>query len=341
MSASPAGQRFAQWMQRELGIAGAALAARLSGGNANVTQLVESEAGRYVIRRPPDAAISESAANGVRREFRMLRALNGHARVPRAIGFCDDSGVIGQPFAVVEHVDGISITNTLPVSYARSAPTLERIGHELVDALATVHSLDWHTLPLEAPAGAQDYLRRQIERWLKARAAEAVRELPLLERVGRWLLHHRPVHSECRIVHGDFHLDNTLFRRERPELAAIIDWELATIGDPLADLGLLLAFWGPRPIDPPAFAAIQEVTRGTLGPTRSDLAARWSRATGFDSSRLDYYVCFAFWRLAAIVEGAYVLYRKGIVDDAYARGLEHDVPRLLEEAALTVGLDAS
>jgi aminoglycoside phosphotransferase (APT) family kinase protein len=341
MSDSAAGQRFAQWMQREHEITSAALGPRLGGGNANVTQLVESDAGRFVIRRPPDAAISESAANGVRREFRMLRALSGHARVPRAIGFCEDATVIGQPFAVVEHVDGVSITSALPTSYPNSPQTLVQLGHELVDAIGTVHALDWRALPLEAPAGAQDYLRRQIERWLRTRAAEQTRDLPLLERVGRWLLQNRPAHSECRIVHGDFHLDNTLFRRDRPQLAAIIDWELATIGDPLADLGLLLAFWGPRPIDPPAFPAIQEVTRGTVGPTRAELAARWSRITGIDSSRLDYYLCFAFWRLASIVEGAYVLFRKGLVDDAYARGLEHDVPRLLEEAALAVGLDVT
>ena len=338
MSAAPFAEALQRWMQSELGITGAQLGARLSGGNANVTQLVDSDAGRFVIRRPPDAAISASAAQGVRREFRMLSALAGHARVPRAIGFCEDTTVIGQPFAVVEFVPGVSITTQFPAAYDGSPATIAALGHELVDAIATVHALDWRALPLDAPRDADGYLQRQIERWLKARAAESVRELPLLERIGRWLLDERPTAAPARVVHGDYHLDNTLFRTDRPELAAIIDWELATIGDPLTDLGLLLMFWGPRPIDPPAFLAIQQVTRVPGAPSRRELAGQWSRATGIGNERLDYYLCFAFWRLAAIVEGAYVLYRKGLVNDAYARGLEHDVPRLLDEAAIAAGL---
>jgi aminoglycoside phosphotransferase (APT) family kinase protein len=267
----------------------------------------------------------------------MLAALEGHARVPRALGFCEDASVLGQPFAVVEFVAGTSITTALPAAYSGDAGTLRSLGHELIDGIATVHALDWRALPLDPPRDADGFLQRQIERWLKARAAEGVRELPLLEQVGRWLLDERPAAAPARVVHGDYHLDNTLFRPERPALAAIIDWELATIGDPLTDLGLLLMFWGPRPIDPPAFLAIQQVTRVPGAPSRRELAERWSRATGIGIERLDYYLCFAFWRLAAIVEGAYVLYRKGLVDDAYARGLEHDVPRLLHEAAIAAG----
>jgi aminoglycoside phosphotransferase (APT) family kinase protein len=328
-----------RWMQRELGIEGARLGARLSGGNANVTQLVESDAGRFVIRRPPDAAISANAAQGVRREFRMLSALTGGARVPKALGFCEDTSVLGQPFAVVEHVAGVSLTTQLPAAYESSAATVTSLGHELIDAIADVHALDWRALPLDPPRDAERFLQRQIERWRKARAAESVRELPLLERIGHWLLEELPAPAPARVVHGDYHLDNTLFRADRPELAAIIDWELATIGDPLTDLGLLLMFWGPRAIEPPAFAHIQQVTRVADAPSRLELAQRWSERTGIDSAALDYYLCFAFWRLAAIVEGAYVLCHNGLVHDAYSRGLEHDVPRLLREAALVAGID--
>ena len=134
------------------------------------------------------------------------------------------------------------------------------------------------------------------------------------------------------MVHGDYHLDNTLCRRDRPELAAVIDWELSSIGDPLTDLGLLLMFWGPRATDPPGFPHVQAVSRreGTL--SRRELAARWARATGRSLDHIDYYLCFAFWRLAAIVEGAYELYTQGKVNSDYARGLAQDVPALLAEA---------
>ena len=135
--------RFAAWMRDELGIEGARLGQRLSGGNANVTQLVETPAGRLVLRRPPDQALSASAAKGVQREWRILSALTGRARVPAARGYCPDASVLGQPFLVVDHVDGTAITSTLPEEYADEPATLERIGDELVDALAEVHRLDW------------------------------------------------------------------------------------------------------------------------------------------------------------------------------------------------------
>ncbi|MCU0974768.1 MAG: phosphotransferase family protein [Steroidobacteraceae bacterium] len=331
--------RLAAWLADHVGLEDAVPGRRLGGGNSNVTQLIVHRGGQAVLRRPPDNAISASAANGVRREHRMLLALAGHARVPRALGFCEDASVIGQPFLVVEFVDGVAITRDLPAAYAEGAETLSRIGEELVDGIAAVHALDWRALGLEGPSNPAAYVQKQVERWLKARAGEAVRDLPLVEEIGRWLLERLPAAPRAAVMHGDFHLDNTLFRRDAPALAAIIDWELSTVGDPLSDLGLMLAFWGPRQVDPPGFSFVQAVTRGVPGlVTREALAARWSRTTGIDVDDLDYYLVFAFWRLASIVEGAYVLYRKGLVTDDYSRNLEHDVPALLLESALRAGL---
>ncbi|MFM7272701.1 MAG: phosphotransferase family protein [Gammaproteobacteria bacterium] len=327
------------WLATHLGLEGVVTGARLGGGNSNVTQLLDYPGGRLVLRRPPDAALSASAANGVRREHRMLEALHGRARVPRALGFCDDSSVIGQPFLVVEHVDAVSITNELPASYAREPATMQSLGEELVEAIAAVHALDWRELGIEAPAGADAYVPKQIERWRKARAAESVRELPLVEEVGQWLLDELPAERPVAVTHGDFHLDNTLFSRTEPSLACIIDWELATVGDPLTDLGLMLAFWGPRHVEMPGFDFVQQVTRqGVSAPSRADLAARWSSASGIPADDVDYYIVFALWRLASIVEGAWVLNRKGLVDSDYSRRLEHDVPSMLQEAAIIAGL---
>jgi aminoglycoside phosphotransferase (APT) family kinase protein len=331
--------RLSAWLAAHLGIEDAQPGRRLGGGNSNVTQLITHRAGQVVLRRPPDNAISASAANGVRREHRMLQALEGRARVPRPLGFCDDVSVIGQPFAIVEFVDGVAITGELPPAYAQYAATLNRMGEELVDGIAAVHALDWTTLGLEGPSSPETYVRKQVERWLKVRAEDAVRDLPLVEEIGRWLLARLPAAPRAAVMHGDFHLDNTLFRRDAPALAAIIDWELATIGDPLTDLALMLAFWGPRAVDPPGFAFVQRVTRGVPGlVSREALAERWSRATGIDAGELDYYLVFAFWRLASIVEGAYALYRRGRVADDYSRNLERDVPALLQEAAIRAGL---
>jgi aminoglycoside phosphotransferase (APT) family kinase protein len=329
--------RFAAWLEAHAGLAGATLGPRLGGGNSNVTQLVNAASGRAILRRPPDAAISSSAANGVRREHRVLSALAGRARVPRALAFCEDASLVGQPFVVTEFVPGVSITRSLPEAYPPGAATLARIGEELVDALADVHVVDWRASGLEASA-PQDYVPRQLERWRKVRRAESVRELPQLERLGAWLEARLPAGRPVGVIHGDYHLDNTLFASDSPRLLAIIDWELATVGDPLADLALMLAFWGPRRVDPPGFAFVQAVTRATATVSREALAERWSRRTGIAVDSLDYYLAFAFWRLAAIVEGAYVLYRRGAVADDYSRRLEHDVPALLDEAERFAGL---
>lgn len=327
--------RFAAWVAEHAGLSGARLGARLGGGNSNVTQLVECDAGRAILRRPPDNAISASAANGVRREYRVLRALAGHAPVPRALALCDDATLLGQPFILTGFVPGTAITTTLPATYTPGGATLQAIGESLVDGLACVHNVDWTTTGLEASA-PHDYVPRQVERFLKARATDRVRELPQLEAVGRWLLDHLPAERHARIIHGDYHLDNTLFDPATPRLAAIIDWELSTVGDPLADLALMLAFWGPRQVDPPGFSFVQSVSRDAPTVTREALAARWSAATGIGIGRLDYYLVFALWRLAAIVEGAFVLFRHGKVADDYSRKLEYDVPALLDEAAALV-----
>jgi aminoglycoside phosphotransferase (APT) family kinase protein len=325
---------FSDWLAEHLGLRDAQLGPRLGGGNSNVTQLIQHRDGRAVLRRPPDNAISASAASGVRREYQMLTALQGHAPVPRALGFCEDSGVLGVPFAVVEHVDGIAISTSLPPAYAANATTLQSIGHELIDALATVHTLDWRAIGIEPPQAPQDYVAKQIRRWLKARAAESVRDLPLIEDIGRWLEARLPPPPPASVMHGDYHLDNTLFRRDVPQLAVIIDWELASIGNPYADLALLLAFWGPRSIEPPGFAFVQQVTRAQPACVdRDTLAQRWSSRTGLSLDDFEFYRVFALWRLAAIVEGAYVLFRHGKVSDDYSRRLEYDVPALLDEAA--------
>jgi aminoglycoside phosphotransferase (APT) family kinase protein len=155
-----------------------------------------------------------------------------------------------------------------------------------------------------------------------------------MQDIGRWLLEQLPADGPVGVTHGDFHLDNSLCHPERPELLAVIDWEMATIGDPLTDLGLFLMFWGPRRAEPPGFVHVQAVTRIDGVASRRQLATRWSEAAGLPVDNLDYYLCFAFWRLAAIVEGAYGLYLEGKVDTPYARGLEYDVPALLREAQM-------
>ena len=324
---------FATWARNELGLSGAFIERELSGGNSNLTRLVVHDDGQLVMRSAPANTISPKAHLGVQREATFMSALAGYAPVPGVRCWCDDVSIIGQPFALVEHVDGVSITEELPASYD-SVDALKALGEQLASALGQIACAPWNELGLDNLGRPDNFLRRQIERWLGVREQQATRDLPEIARLGKWLLDNLPANGPVGIVHGDYHLDNTLCDREKPELMAVIDWEMGTIGDPLTDLGLLLMFWGPRAVSPPGFAHVQGVSRREGVLPRRELAAFWSKASGMDPENLDFYLCFAFWRLAAIVEGAYGLYLDGKVDTDYARGLEYDVPALLQEAAL-------
>jgi len=321
------------WISKHLGRERARVVRELSGGNSNVTLLVDTDQGKLVLRTPPADTISPTAHRGVEREARIMSALQGHAPVPEVLGWCGDSEVIGRPFALIQYIDGLSITDQLPAAYD-GVSAVNKLGEQLTDALAAIAIAPWQELELADFGNPENFLQRQIERWLKLRSKSGVRELPLLSELGQWLLENVPESAPVGIVHGDYHLDNTLCSATQPELLAVIDWEMATIGDPLTDLGLFLMFWGPRAVEPPGFAHVQCVTRMTGVSNRRELASRWSCATGMSLDKLDYYMCYAFWRLAAIVEGAYELYVAGTVDTPYAKGLEYDVPALLEEARM-------
>jgi len=327
-------QALPAWITSHTGIDGVTVARELGGGNANTTLLLDSDEGRLVLRSPAANAVSATAQRGIERESRVLRALAGRAAVPDFIAWCDDATVIGSPFLVARYVDGVTITDELPESYPDSVESVNRLGEDLVIRLAGVHRLPWQEIGLADFGRPEGFLQRQITRWQAVRQKDSVRTLPLLDSLAAWLLDNQPPPHPGALIHGDYHLDNTLCLRDRPGLAAMIDWELATIGDPLTDIALPLMFWGEhRYTDPPAFAHVQRISRRSGVHSRRALAELWSRETGIGLEHIDYHLCFAFWRLAAIVEGAYVLYRRGLVDTEYARGLENDVPALLQEAA--------
>lgn len=316
-----------------MGLHNARIDRELSGGNSNLTRMVVHDGGQLVMRSAPANTISPKAHLGVQREAKFMAALKGHAPVPAVTAWCEDNSVIGQPFALVEFIDGLSLTDALPAAYDNTG-AVNQLGLQMASALGEIARAPWQDLGLKDIGRPDNFLQRQIERWLQVRKEQPTRDLPDLQRLGQWLLDHLPAEGPVGIVHGDYHLDNTLCHRERPELLAVIDWEMGTIGDPMSDLGLLLMFWGPRKVMPPGFAHVQAVSRKEAVVSRQELATAWSSASGLAADNLEFYLCFAFWRLAAIVEGAYGLYLSGKIDTPYARGLEYDVPALLQEAAL-------
>lgn len=330
-----ADDRLADWIARNTSLHDVRIGGPLSGGNANVTRLVTAREGRFVLRHPPADTVSDNAAAGISREYAAISALAGKAPVAAPVAFCDDREVIGQPFSLTGFVEGVTITDTLPAAYGPDARAA--LGFSLMDTLAAIHTVDPAPLLGQGFGRPEGFAVRQVQRWLKVRSESKVRDLPLLDEIGAWLLANAPADREPAIIHCDFHLDNCLSAPDRPEIRAVIDWEMATLGDPLVDLGLCLFFWKRDPAAPLGFGFVQAFSNHPDSPERARLADAWSRASGRDHGDLPWYVVFSAWRLAAIVEGAWGLFVEGKVDSDYARGLEHDVPALLREAAALVG----
>lgn len=324
--------RFARWLQDATGFEDAILGQHLTGGNSNVTRLVETRQGRLVLRHPPVNLVSDRAAAGIEREYRAICALHGHAPVPRPVAWCDDPDVIGQRFAVTEWIDGVALKDKVPAHWPGGVDTVDALGLAMVRGLGMVHAVDWRAVMPADFGKPHGFVQRQVERWLGIRARDRVRDLPLLDQIGAWLLDNAPQSDRTSVIHCDFHLDNCLMAPDAPELRAILDWEMATLGDPLVDLGLCLFFWRRDPRASLGFGFVQAMSNRADAIAPRHLADAWSDISGFDHAGIDYHVVFAAWRLAAIVEGAWILCHQGKEQTPYARGLEHDVPALLQEA---------
>lgn len=324
------------WLADTLGETGPFELNPLSGGNSNETVAVSSaRGGRWILRRPPAASLAPGA-HAMEREHVIMHALSGQpVPSPRALGVLVAEGVPQTPALLMEHVDGVALTDALPETYPPQPQAAAEIGEAVIDALAQLHSVPWREVGLESFGRPEGFLERQVPRWRKQLERYRTRELPHLDELTAWLEANRPPTFEAGIMHGDFHLDNCLLTPAPPiRVAAIVDWEMSTIGDPLMDLGLFLAFWGhERPDDYPAMPRVQAVSRVPGAPSRETLAARYAERSGRSVEHLAWYCAMAFFKLAMIVEGAYAQYVDGRLRTPYAAALEDDVPALLREAA--------
>jgi aminoglycoside phosphotransferase (APT) family kinase protein len=301
-------------------------------GHSNVTYLISRAGGAWVLRRPPRPPLPPSA-HDVLREARLLSAVqDAGVRTPRVLAACDDERVIGAPFYVMERVDGDVLTSDVPAALDDEA-SRARIGEELVDALVEVHAVDWLACGLEGYGKPTGYLDRQLRRFGGLWEHNRTRELPVLDRVTAWLGEHKPDSGEATIVHGDYRLGNTMFAPGAPaRLAAIFDWELATIGDPLADVGYLVATWAQPGDAEDALFGLSSVTRRPGFPTREQLIARYEERSGRSMSDVRWYMTLALWKSAVFLEGSYKRRLAGTTDDAFFDRLETGVPAIAERA---------
>ena len=303
-------------------------------GHSNVTYLIRREGTReMILRRPPRPPIPPSA-HDMLREARLLSALwSTPARVPKVLATGDDESVIGAPFYLMERIEGEVIVGTVPEALDLPAERA-RIGEELIDALVEIHGVDWREAGLEGFGKPTGYLERQLRRFGGLWEINRTRELPAVERVGRWLAENRPESPTATIVHGDYRLGNTIFAPEAPaRLVSVLDWEMATIGDPLADVGYLCMMWTDR--DDPEVGLrhhLANVTRAEGFPTRGELIARYEQRTGRSMSDLRWYVTLALWKSVVFMEGNYKRALAGATDDPYLKQFGDGVVQLAKQA---------
>jgi aminoglycoside phosphotransferase (APT) family kinase protein len=297
-------------------------------GHSNVTFSLSTG---VVLRRPPRGPLPPSA-HDVLREARLLRALEDTpVRTPRVLAVCDDESVIGAPFYVMEQVEGEVITMSLPAPL--DTPTERaRIADELIDSLVELHATDWTQVGLEGFGKPTGYLERQLRRFTGLWEHNRTRELEQVEQVGEWLADNLPGSPPATIVHGDYRLGNTIFAGAAPaRLVAILDWEMATIGDPLADLGYMMIHW-TQAGDRTGRFNLQSVTTLPGFPTRQQLITRYEERSGRSMQALNWYVTLALWKGIVFMEGNYKRAVSGSTDDPYLKAFGEGVVELAERA---------
>ncbi len=320
---------------------------RLEGGHSNLTYLLEDAAGqRAVIRRPPMGELLPKA-HDMGREWALISALGRVAGgvsgdravpVPSALGFCDDPSVTGAHFYVMGHVDGHPLY-TADDTRRWAPPALRQVlSHSFIDVLADLHAVDPDAAGLGDLGRKDAYIERQLKTWYRSWNASiegAQLDDPRAHALQAYFLAHTPDQGPARVVHGDYGLHNTLIGADG-RIAAVVDWEISTLGDPLADLAYALNQWA-QPDDPPAVRGDPPTALPGFA-SRSELADRYAARTGRDLSKLDFYIGFNRWKSAAIVHGVYARYMEGKKsnDGVDMAGLQRGILQSLAQADAAV-----
>lgn len=288
--------------------------AQFRGGQSNPTYLITTPAARYVLRRKPPGKLLPSA-HAVDREFRVIASLSGAFPVPGALLLCEDETVVGTPFYLMEYVEGRifwdpTLLNQTPAERAAIFDEMNRV-------LALLHSLDYAAFGLGDYGKPGNYFSRQIDRWTRQYRASETETIDAMDRLIEWLPQNIPPGDETCLVHGDYRLDNLIFHPDEPRIVAVLDWELSTLGHPLADFAYHLMSWR---LPPGTFPGLAGMNLQELGiPTEPEYVEAYCRRTGrVGIDNLDFYLAYNLFRLAGILQGIMGRVRDGTASSARA-----------------------
>jgi aminoglycoside phosphotransferase (APT) family kinase protein len=306
-----------QFLRERLDHSGPVSVEQFPSGHSNLTYLVRLGDREVVLRRPPFGSKVRSA-HDMAREYRVLSKLHtAYPVAPRALLYCDDLSIFGAPFYLMEPIRGMILRRDPPPGVPFPPETARRLSEAFVDNLARLHRLDYAAIGLADLGKPQGYLERQVRGWIERYHNSKTHDLPEVERISRWLTEHMPARHETALIHNDYKYDNVVLDPVDPtKIVGVLDWEMCTLGDPLTDLGTSLAYW-TDPEDPKEFEEIRSAPTtlpGTL--RRAQLVERYAVAAGRDPGNMVFYLTFARFKVAVIIQQIYYRYAQGLTQDA-------------------------
>lgn len=313
---------------------------QFGGGFSNLTYLVDGGSAPFVLRRPPHG-VAGGIAHDVLRESRVLSAMRAAGvPVPRVLATCDDATVLGAPFFLMEYVDGVILRHAPPPEIAFDEPVAAGVAQMFVRQMASLHALDVHAMGLTALGRGGGYVARQIDGWNRRWLQSRTHDVPSIDRVGEWLAANQPADAGVSLLHNDFKYDNLVLDPSNlTHVRAILDWEMATVGCPLMDLGTSLAYWVEAD-DPPLLRALGlGVTASPGSPTRTELVRMYEDASGRSVEHPVFFFSYGVFKLAVVAQQIFARYERGLAQDPRFARLGEAVAALgaLAERALETG----
>jgi aminoglycoside phosphotransferase (APT) family kinase protein len=315
--------------------AGTLVVRQFPSGHSNLTYSVYLGEREFVLRRPPFGS-KVKTAHDMGREFRVLSKLHpAYSPAPKVLLYCDDDSILGAPFYVMDPIRGIILRRNLPAGLEFSAETARRLSESFLDNLALLHGLDYAAIGLADLGKPQGYLERQVRGWTERYYGSKTHDYPEVEKISAWMAEHVPSTREAALIHNDYKYDNVVLDpKDLTKVVGVLDWEMCTIGDPLSDLGAALAYW----VDAQDPEELQKIRWGpTTVPgsmTRAQLLHRYAQATGRDVSNMDFYLTFARFKIAVIIQQIYYRYHVGLTKDERFASMPGIVALLLRASLL-------